>query len=736
MPVPLKPVHVFLPIVAGICLTVFVLMRHYVEIGRDLRGAWIPSSLIFGLVLASMALATPVLMGSSLAYIDWWNGELASYSQFSHQFLGILHDPNYTLFFTQNSALRYGAELFLAALSLLTTRAPLMLVEVVSAFYKVSAIIAFALSLELVRKERGLVVEAVILADLGFAFATILSLNHVLAFFASQAITGSFILLCLGLFAGGLRTRLIQALFAVHVLFIVITYAEALPLLGPAVALILMEAAWTRRRQLAVAILVIFGAGLAANPALLAQRIAHLYRLRLAIAGFDVLGNPKDDLQAYLAAASGFRYPFLDEPALPHAYLSIGLPLAIAAVFCAFVFAAIRLRTLLFLGIPVLFILMHVNLGLTIQPMSSQYYKSYKVFAAFYFAIFFALAFMIDGLQRRQFWRGIKLVPRFALLAGVSSLIGINILVSARAAADIKEVPSVYLETDVQRALALPKQGESVLILADDNSAVIWDLMANYDGAPRILLDRLQAETVYHNHSVVFIEPVLFPQISGKPAEMGPVFSGKIIIPQVAAYSPTPQPVNLLAELKAITPGLRLQERETLLRTTAFREIEGTLVNNANAESAPDGRPNQAPTIVGVTPKFGSAANVTLNFTYSDPNGYSDVAAALVLVHSDQGYTNSCYLSYTRSANQLGLILDGGKAWDVSTLGSKKRLENSACMIDVSHSGVSGSGNQLALSLAIRFKPAFTGRKTIETTVADESKLTTGWQVVGYWDVP
>ena len=45
-------------------------------------------------------------------------------------------------------------------------------------------------------------------------------------------------------------------------------------------------------------------------------------------------------------------------------------------------------------------------------------------------------------------------------------------------------------------------------------------------------------------------------------------------------------------------------------------------------------------------------------------------------------------------------------------------------------------GNDFVLHLAMRFKPAFAGRKIIETSVADEGKLTTGWQPVGWWDVP
>ena len=85
-------------------------------------------------------------------------------------------------------------------------------------------------------------------------------------------------------------------------------------------------------------------------------------------------------------------------------------------------------------------------------------------------------------------------------------------------------------------------------------------------------------------------------------------------------------------------------------------------------------------------------------------------------------------MSYGRAANQLGLVLDGGTTWDTTQMGSSKRLENKNCAIDAVHSSVNGSGNEFTLNLALRFKPAFAGRKSVETMVIDQSQLTTGWQ--------
>jgi hypothetical protein len=739
IPAPLKTARVFVVVLGGACLTLFVVYRYYSEIVGAIREAWKPSLLIFGLIIASVVLATPLLISSpELAYIDWNSGEFVNYSMFAHEFLGRLHDPNYLPFFEATRAFRYGAELFLASLSALSGKAPLLLVEVLAALHKVSAITIFAVSLELVRKERGLTPVAVIAADIAFAFATILSLNHVLSFLGAEAVAGSFILLCMGLFSNGILARGVQAFFAIHVLFIVITYPEALPLLLPVATLVLVEAVVLGRKGIATAILVFYGAGFLVNPMLLVRRFEYLYQLRLAIAGFNVLGNPKDDLIGYLVALLGFRYPFLDVPALPRPVLDACMLLGFVAVISALTWAAFQARTLVFLFVPAVVVLMDLQIIPDIQPPATAYYKSYKVIAAFYFCISFALAFLADTLLQRHPPGWFSWPVRSVLLLSVCVLVGGNVFISSRAAAAIKNVPSVYREGEIQRALAPggPTAGP-LLILSSDNSAAFWDLMANYMGAPRQLLNHHQGEIIFHNPSLSLMEPAAFPVAPPMPvgSHSQALFTRRTIIPQIAGYSPAPQPVNVQALLEGISPGLRLREDAVLLETSAFRLVNATFIQTNDPSAGANRKKDHPPSIVGVTPKWGRGRAATLDFTYSDPNGYFDLATALLDIRSaGQTTVNGCYVSYGRLANQLGLILDGGKAWDTTTLGSSKKLENSQCTIESIGSSTHGYGNEFTIHLALRFKSA--GRKIVETTVADQSNQTTGWKSVGSWDVP
>jgi hypothetical protein len=781
-----------------------------------------------------MALATPLLLtSSSLAYIDWVNGELINYSYFAQCFLGLLPDPNYSVSFPQNAATRYGAELFLAALSILAGKAPVFLVEVLSALHKLSAIIAFSVSCEILRKERGMLPVPFITASVGFAFSSILSLNHVLAFLAAQAITGSSILVYLGLLCTQLKARRVQAFLALHLLYILVTYSEALPLMCSLAGLLFIEAAWRHRKAQAVGIACTFCAGLLVNPILALQRVRYLYRLKDVVAGFNVLGDPTQGLLSYLAAGFGFRYQYLEAVTLPDKVLSIAVIVTLALVIIAFITASIRFRTLLFFCISTLLVVMHVHILPIGAPAAPLYYKTYKVLAAVYFYFFFALAVLLDALMRQPLWRGAGmavpaaaadkaaiLVDRIspspshfpsrpkmvaavqgslrrahqrhaqqrrvqqrrahdhstrskseppnesdrrnvkrerlaaiqapfirvtnsvlrlaAVIAAGVFVIG-NILVSSQAAAALRNLATVYREADIDRTMAIARANRpGFVVLAHDFNASFWDLLASYKGAPRLLLDRRQAEEVYHIFSFALMEPVVFRQTAGQPSlsSGGNVFEGTIIIPTVAGYYPDPANVDLRGLLGSIAPDLRLNERRTLLSTRAFRVVDAALVLTGNPHAAPDGRENKPPEIVGVNPSSGKGFDAVLDFTYADPNGSRDIVGTLINITSAAAVTYSdCYMSYSRITNQLALMMDGGKTWDASVIGSGRRLANSHCGVDLSRSSTKEDGDRFTLSLAVRFMPSFSGRRLIQTSVADQATVTTGLQSVGWWDV-
>jgi hypothetical protein len=737
VPLPIGRASVFVIVGGGLCLTLFAVLRYRDEIAEGLRSTWKATALIFGLAMASMTLATPLLFGStSLAYIDWANGEFVNYAYLAHGFLGVLHDPNYLPGIDDSAAFRYGAELFLATVSVLTAKPPLLLVQVVAALHKTSAIVAFAVSCEFARRGWGLRIAAVIAADVGFAFATILSLNHVLAFLAAQAVTGSFILLALGLLDRGILSRRVQVFLAIHVLFIVITYAEALPFLCGFAAVVVVEALLLRRKAIAAAVIGMLAAGLFVNPVLLAQRLAYMNFLRTVVAGYNVLGDPTKNLGGYLAAALGFHYRMLFIPPLPYVLLGMAVLLSLVAIACAFGVATVRMRTTVFLVIGAILLLVHFNITGRVQPAGSAYYKSYKTIAALYFSVFFALAFLVDTLLRRRPWNRVARIPDLIALAGVCVFLVGNVFVNVRAASAIRSVRSIYREADIQRALLAVKSrgGRPLLILANDGSAGFWDLMASYDGTPRLLLDRKQAELVYHNHSIALIEPTAIPDPAVPRSTPQPeiLFEGDVIMPRIGAYLPDPRRFDSQAVLDEAAPGLHLHPQAVVMGTPAFQLVEATLT--AAVDPASVVGPRRPPVAIPAVPTQGRGADVVFTATYLDERGAADVIAAFLNVSSAQN-DYGCYLSYTVALKQWGLARDDVQHWDTAVEGSGTTLRNANCTLDPARSSASTHGNALTLRVALTFTRAFAGKKRLFGMAIDQATSTTGWQPVGYWDV-
>jgi hypothetical protein len=138
-----------------------------------------------------------------------------------------------------------------------------------------------------------------------------------------------------------------------------------------------------------------------------------------------------------------------------------------------------------------------------------------------------------------------------------------------------------------------------------------------------------------------------------------------------------------------------------------------------------------------VTPSSGSGSSQTFSFVYSDPNGFADLPWVQVLINSPLSQASSCVLHYNRLTNQVSLVNDANTAWlGPLTLGAAGTLENGQCAVSGATSSASGSGTSLTVNLALSFKPAFAGVKTIYMQTQDTAGWGTGWQARGSWTVP
>jgi len=102
-------------------------------------------------------------------------------------------------------------------------------------------------------------------------------------------------------------------------------------------------------------------------------------------------------------------------------------------------------------------------------------------------------------------------------------------------------------------------------------------------------------------------------------------------------------------------------------------------------------------------------------------------------VNSSLDGQQACYLAYARPINELYLVNDDGTALlPGQSLGSAGNLSNSQCTVTWGASAVTGSGNNLTLSLSFTFSVGFGANQIFYLAARDGNDLNnTGWQSMG-----
>ena len=151
---------------------------------------------------------------------------------------------------------------------------------------------------------------------------------------------------------------------------------------------------------------------------------------------------------------------------------------------------------------------------------------------------------------------------------------------------------------------------------------------------------------------------------------------------------------------------------------------------------------NHAPSAVAVTPSSGSSAHdVQQSFTttYSDPDGWQNLTAAMFLINDTLNGTGAFYAYYNQGVNKVYLRNDANTGFMPGKTPSSagETLSNSYVSIDMEEMVINGSGNELSITWPITFKPAF-GTKSCKQYmyVWDDLGASCGsWQQKGTWSV-
>jgi hypothetical protein len=142
---------------------------------------------------------------------------------------------------------------------------------------------------------------------------------------------------------------------------------------------------------------------------------------------------------------------------------------------------------------------------------------------------------------------------------------------------------------------------------------------------------------------------------------------------------------------------------------------------------------NAAVQAVSVTPNAGSGTAQSFALAFSDSEGVAaDLKAARVRFSGGSG---PCVIDYNAMTNQVRMQNDFGEWGNFKNFGVGTIDNNSQCSLNLATSSATPSGTNLTLTLALTFKAAFAGPKTIDMRANSNVGSTTGWVQRGTFTV-
>ncbi|MDD5448991.1 MAG: sialidase family protein [Candidatus Omnitrophica bacterium] len=146
---------------------------------------------------------------------------------------------------------------------------------------------------------------------------------------------------------------------------------------------------------------------------------------------------------------------------------------------------------------------------------------------------------------------------------------------------------------------------------------------------------------------------------------------------------------------------------------------------------------NQPPTVGTITPSSGSSiAEQAVEFTatYSDQNGYQDIAHALFLVNTTATFPNGFAVYYNQPENKL--YASDGVGWTGGYApGSSNIIQMTRGKLDCSKTTVSRSGTTLTMKWNVAYKAAFLGQKNMYLFARDKQNAYSGYVLKGTWSI-
>jgi len=216
---------------------------------------------------------------------------------------------------------------------------------------------------------------------------------------------------------------------------------------------------------------------------------------------------------------------------------------------------------------------------------------------------------------------------------------------------------------------------------------------------------------------------------AGTPGAFGP-FSGTLANSQctvdLVQSSATPSGTTLALSLKITFKAALIGPQPIFLRANGNF---GAATTGWIARGTWD--VNAAVQAISVTPNNGSGSTQTFTLAYSDAEGVvADLRVARVRFSGGSG---PCVIDYNAMTNQVRMQNDLGEWGNFKSFGAGAINNNSQCSLNLVTSSATPIGTNLTLTLALTFKAAFAGAKTIDMRANSNVGSTTGWLQKGTW---
>ena len=139
--------------------------------------------------------------------------------------------------------------------------------------------------------------------------------------------------------------------------------------------------------------------------------------------------------------------------------------------------------------------------------------------------------------------------------------------------------------------------------------------------------------------------------------------------------------------------------------------------NSVNQDAA--GSPRAS--VKSLSPVSGAGLSTVATAQFSATGGYGQIAYATVSYYStdSNSYCEAQFYHGSSGSNWIYLGDDLASSWASSSLPGSGTISVSRCSLNVSSLSISGSGNNLTVTLPLQFATAFAGKKRVSVITMD-----------------